>query len=211
MKYILDGEEYKVDIQRKNNKNIYVRIKEDLTIQVSARKFTTKKEIKALLDNNQDFLRKTIEKRKKEKIKKDKFLIFGEEYEVVVMPQFKNIKMVDKIIYTPDPAKLDKWLKKEIKRIFEDRVRINYVKFEEKIPYPEVKIRSMKTRWGVCNRKKRYITLNSNLIKETIDKLDYVIVHELSHFVHFDHSKKFWNTVEKYCPEYKLVRKELKD
>ena len=42
MKYILDGEEYKVDIQRKNNKNIYVRIKEDLTIQVSARKFTTK-------------------------------------------------------------------------------------------------------------------------------------------------------------------------
>ena len=211
MKYILDGEEYKVDIQRKNNKNIYVRIKEDLTIQVSARKFTTKKEIKALLDNNQDFLRKTIEKRKKEKIKKDKFLIFGEEYEVVVMPQFKNIKMVDKIIYTPDPAKLDKWLKKEIKRIFEDRVRINYVKFEEKIPYPEVKIRSMKTRWGVCNRKKRYITFNSNLIKETIDKLDYVIVHELSHFVHFDHSKDFWALVAKYCPKYKQIRNELRE
>ena len=211
MKYILDGEEYKVDIQRKNNKNIYVRIKEDLTIQVSARKFTTKKEIKTLLDNNQDFLRKTINKRKKEQIKNDKFLIFGEEYEIVVMPQFKNIKMVDKVIYTPDPTKLDKWLKKEIKRIFEDRVRINYVRFEEKIPYPEVKIRSMKTRWGVCNRKKRYITLNSNLIKETIDKLDYVIIHELSHFVHFDHSKDFWSLVAKYCPKYKQIRKDLRE
>ena len=43
MKYILDDIEYIVEIQRKNNKNIYVRINDDLTIQVSARKFTTKK------------------------------------------------------------------------------------------------------------------------------------------------------------------------
>jgi predicted metal-dependent hydrolase len=211
MKYNLDGVEYKVDIQRKNNKNIYVRIKEDLTIQVSARKFTTKKEIKSLLDNNQEFLRKTISKRKKEEGKKNQFLIFGEPYEIVVMPQFKNIKMVDKVIYTPDENKLDKWLKKEMKRIFEDRVRINYMRFTENIPYPEVKIRTMKTRWGVCNRKKRYITLNSNLIKESIDKLDYVIIHELSHFVHFDHSKEFWAVVAKYCPKYKQIRKDLRE
>lgn len=211
MKYNLDGVEYKVDIQRKNNKNIYVRIKEDLTIQVSARKFTTKKEIKSLLDNNQEFLRKTISKRKKENNKKNQFLIFGEPYEIVVMPQFKNIKMVDKVIYTPDENKLDKWLKKEMKRIFEDRVRINYIRFTENIPYPEVKIRTMKTRWGVCNRKKRYITLNSNLIKESIDKLDYVIIHELSHFVHFDHSKEFWAVVAKYCPKYKQIRKDLRE
>lgn len=211
MKYNLDGVEYKVDIQRKNNKNIYVRIKEDLTIQVSARKFTTKKEIKSLLDNNQEFLRKTISKRKKENNKKNQFLIFGEPYEIVVMPQFKNIKMVDKVIYTPDENKLDKWLKKEMKRIFEDRVRINYMRFTENIPYPEVKIRTMKTRWGVCNRKKRYITLNGNLIKESIDKLDYVIIHELSHFVHFDHSKEFWAVVAKYCPKYKQIRKDLRE
>ena len=211
MKYNLDGVEYKVDIQRKNNKNIYVRIKEDLTIQVSARKFTTKKEIKSLLDNNQEFLRKTISKRKKENNKKNQFLIFGEPYEIVVMPQFKNIKMVDKVIYTPDENKLDKWLKKEMKRIFEDRVRINYMRFTENIPYPEVKIRTMKTRWGVCNRKKRYITLNSNLIKESIDKLDYVIIHELSHFVHFDHSKEFWAVVAKYCPKYTQIRKDLRE
>lgn len=211
MKYNLDGIDYKVDIQRKNNKNIYVRITEDLVIQVSARKFTTKKEIKNLLDNNQEFLRKTILKRKKDNDKKNQFLIFGEPYEIVVMPQFKNIKMVDKVIYTPDENKLEKWLKKEMKRIFEDRVRLNYMKFTENIPYPEVKIRSMKTRWGVCNRKRRYITLNSNLIKESIDKLDYVIIHELSHFVHFDHSKEFWAVVAKYCPKYKQIRKDLRE
>ena len=69
----------------------------------------------------------------------------------------------------------------------------------------------MKTRWGVCNKRDNSVTLNTNLIKETIDKLDYVIIHELAHFVHFDHSKDFWNLVSKYCKEYKQIRKELKD
>ena len=74
-----------------------------------------------------------------------------------------------------------------------------------------LKIRKMKTRWGVCNKKTKTITLNSELMKYSIDKLDYVIVHELSHFIYFDHSKNFWKQVEKYCPCYKKIRKELKD
>ena len=69
----------------------------------------------------------------------------------------------------------------------------------------------MKTRWGVCNKRDTSITLNANLMKEKIECLDYVIVHELSHFVHFNHSKEFWNTVEKYCPYYKKIRKSLKE
>ena len=68
----------------------------------------------------------------------------------------------------------------------------------------------MKTRWGVCNRKNNSVTLNLELIKKDHKYLNYVIVHELSHFVHFDHSRLFWQTVSKYCPEYKIVRKELK-
>ena len=44
-----------------------------------------------------------------------------------------------------------------------------------------------------------------------ITKLDYVIVHELSHFIHFNHSKEFWNLVNKYCPRYKQIKKELKE
>ena len=69
----------------------------------------------------------------------------------------------------------------------------------------------MTTRWGVCNKKTKTITLNSELIKYSIDKLDYVIIHELSHFIHFNHSKEFWLLVSKYCPRYKEIRKELRD
>ena len=211
MKYILDNKEYDVEIIKKRNKKTYVRVKEDLTIHITTNFFATKKEIKNLLDNNHDFLRGAIEKRIKEREKENGFYIFGEKYDVIVMPQFKNIKMVDKVIYTPDATKLDAWLKKETRRIFEDRVRYNYQKFEESIPFPTVKIRKMKTRWGVCNKKREYITLNSNLIKETVDKLDYVIIHELSHFVHFNHSKKFWALVGKYCTKHKEIRKELRE
>lgn len=95
--------------------------------------------------------------------------------------------------------------------LFKERLILNYNKFEEDIPFPNLKIRNMKTRWGVCNKKSQTITLNSNLMKYDITKLDYVIIHELSHFIFFDHSSNFWNLVAKYCKNYKKVRKELRD
>ena len=86
-----------------------------------------------------------------------------------------------------------------------------YNKFEEKIPKPNLKIRTMKTRWGVCNRKSKTITLNTRLLEYDISCLDYVIVHELSHFIHPNHSSEFWNLVGKYYPKYKECRKMLKE
>ena len=61
------------------------------------------------------------------------------------------------------------------------------------------------------NKANHSITLNSHLIEYDIEKLDYVIIHELSHIIHFDHSKSFWQLVSKYCPNYKKIRKELKE
>ena len=83
--------------------------------------------------------------------------------------------------------------------------------FDEDIPFPKLKIRNMKTRWGVCNRRDNSVTLNSKLIHYSLNEIDYVIVHELSHFVHFDHSREFWNTVCKYMPDYKKAVKVLKE
>ena len=98
-----------------------------------------------------------------------------------------------------------------MKQLFKERLDYNYHLFEEEIPYPILKIRTMKTRWCVFNKRDNSVTLNSNLLRETIDKLDYVIIHELSHFVYFDHSKNFWKLVSKYCPEYKTIRQEMKE
>ena len=106
---------------------------------------------------------------------------------------------------------LDKWLINQMKEIFLKRLNYNYQLFNENIPYPKLKIRNMKTRWGVCNRSNFTVTLNSKLIRYSLEKLDYVIIHELSHFVHFNHSSAFWKIVSKYCPNYKMLRKQLNE
>ena len=69
----------------------------------------------------------------------------------------------------------------------------------------------MTSRLGVCNIKNKNITLNLELSKYNIEALDYVIVHELSHLIHPNHSKEFWILVSKYYPNYKQIRKYLKD
>ena len=69
----------------------------------------------------------------------------------------------------------------------------------------------MKTRWGVNHKLDDSITLNSKLIRYDTKIIDYVVIHELSHFVHFDHSRNFWKTVEKYMPDYKKAVRALKE
>ena len=86
-----------------------------------------------------------------------------------------------------------------------------YQLFEEKIPIPTLKIRKMTSRWGVCNTKTHHITLNLELIHLNIEYLDYVIVHELSHLIEPNHSRAFWNIVSKYYPNYKQIRKEMRE
>lgn len=211
MIYRLDDEDYEVEILKKGNKNTYVRVKENLTIQVTTNHFATKHDIRNLLDRNQDFLRKTLGKREIEKQKDDDFYFLGKKFDIVVVPILKGIELDGNKLYVPDKSLLDKWLKKQTLSIFEERLKYNYNLFEENIPYPHLRIRSMKTRWGVCNRKNLIVTINSKLIRETIDKIDYVIIHELSHLVHFNHSRDFWEVVEKYCPKYKRIRKDLRE
>ena len=99
--------------------------------------------------------------------------------------------------------------RKEINNIYQKRLDYWFNIFEENIPIPNLKIRKMTSRWGVCNIKNHNVTLNYNLINYDISCLDYVIVHELSHFVYPNHSKDFWLLVGKYYKNYKDIRKKL--
>lgn len=208
--YKLDGEKYNVEVVCKNNKNTYIKIKEDLTIYVTTNYLTTKRDIKYLLDREQDFLRKTLSKVKKRQDKDKEFYYLGEKYDIIIVP-FDDIDIESKKIYVSSQDKLDKWLKKQMRKVFEERLETCYKLFEEDIPYPKLKIRSMKTKWGVNHKLDSSITLNAKLIRYDISVIDYVIIHELSHFVHFDHSRAFWNTVSKYMPDYKKAVKVLKE
>lgn len=211
MKYEIDNEIYDVIIEKKNNKNLYIRVKEDLTILVTTNFLTTKKQVVDILNQNQDYLRKMIEKRKKE-IERTKYILYlGNKYDLVFSNLFDNVELDDKKIYAKDQAQFDKWYKKQMEKIFDEHYEMLYNLFEEEIPHFRMRIRQMKTRWGVCNVKSKTVTLNSRLIEYPLEALDYVIVHELSHLIHFNHSSSFWKLVEKYKPDYKRIRKELKE
>lgn len=73
----------------------------------------------------------------------------------------------------------------------------------------KITIKQIKYAWGSCSSKKN-ITLNLELIKYSQQAIRYVILHELCHLKYMNHSKDFWNLVEKYMPNYKQVKKEFK-
>lgn len=211
MIYNLDGIDYEVVIERRNNKHIYIRVKEDMKIHVSCSRLATKIMIKHILDDNISSLRKMVNHAVKEKEKEDKFFYLGKEYDIIFDSRVEKVFIDNNSIYTKDEKMLEKWLKEETLRVFDDRYVYVFNHYNEDIKSPILKIRNMKTRWGVYNRANHTITLNSKLIEFDVEKIDYVIIHELSHIKHFNHSKAFWDLVGKYCKNYKQIRKEMKD
>ena len=74
----------------------------------------------------------------------------------------------------------------------------------------KITVRGQKTRWGSCSSSGK-LSFNFKLMKFRKEVIDYVIIHELCHLKEMNHSQKFWKLVESYCPDYKSLRKELKN
>ena len=213
MEYKIDDKVYQVIIVKKRNKNTYIRVKEDMNIYVTTNYLATKSYIKRLLDSNYDYLKKMINQMCKKNEKQELFFYLGVSYDIIFISTISNVDIDydNKIIYAKDERMLNKWYNKIIKDTFTKHYIDIFNKFEEVKLIPKLRIRKMKTRWGVYNRVSHTVTLNSELIKYSSQALDYVIVHELSHVIFFDHSKNFWNLVSKYCSNYKSIKKELKE
>ena len=213
MEYVIDNKVYEVVIIKKRNKNTYIRVKDDMKIYVTTNYLTSKRYIKNLLDENYSYLVKMIKNMCKKNEKKDLFFYLGNSYDIIFVNDLKKVDVDSDnyVIYAKDLSQLNRWYNKVIKDTFIERFTYIYNIFDEVNIMPSLKIRKMKSRWGVYNRVKHSVTLNSELIKYNIRCLDYVIVHELSHVIHFDHSKCFWSLVSKYCNNYKNIKKELKE
>lgn len=102
---------------------------------------------------------------------------------------------------------IEDWFIAEAVRILAERSEI----LMEQVGVKPTKItfRSQKTRWGSCSSKGS-ISLNWKLIFAPLEVIDYVIIHEMCHMHHMDHSKKFWEKVSQFDPNYKENKKWLK-
>lgn len=205
--YQLEDASYPIEVIRKNNKNTYLRVKEGKII-VTTNYLTPSSTINKLIKDNTYFINKILLKENKKK-EDTSFKLFGINYDIVY--GFPNTEIEENKIYTKDEKSLNKYLSNYIRDIYKKRIDYYYNLFEENIPIPNLKIRRMTSRWGVCNIKNHNVTLNLELSKYDIEALDYVIVHELSHFIYLNHQKEFWHLVSKYYPNYKEVRKRLKN
>ncbi len=202
--------EIPLEIVRKKNKNIYFRFNNEGTLVVSCNRFVSEREVRTLIEQNKKSLLKMYEKYTNVLEKAQQFYYLGRPYTVVYNDDYQDVVIDDNWLYVKDAKRLEQWQKKECLRIFEERITQLLPNFS-KIPPFSLRIRKMKTRWGVNNVTKKIITLNSELLRKEVDLIDYVVVHELCHFYEANHSNRFWYQVSLRYPNYKEARKRLRD
>lgn len=200
-----------VEITKKiGTKNTYFRVKNDLKLHVSTNTLVSERQIKKMIIDNEDSIYNMFLKQQKKVDNNTGFYYLGRQYDVVNVLG-KEITLGENKVFVGKEANIEKWYLKQAKKLFSERLDYWYSVFIEDIPYPSLTIRKMTSRWGVCNSKLKRVTLNLELVKRDVCCLDYVIVHELSHFKEMNHSDKFWKVVEKNYPNYKKIRKIMKD
>lgn len=197
-------------IKKRTTKNTYMRVKEDGKIYVTTNSLITNKKIISILETHIKQLTSMADIQEKKKAYQEKFFYLGKEYRIILTND-KDVYIGTDKVFLGRTVDLTKWYKKQAEMLFQERLDYYYKCFSRKIPYPKLKIRTMKSRWGVCNTKEKTVTLNLELMKKKIVYLDYVVVHELSHLVVANHSESFWKVVEENYPNYKKIRKEIKD
>ncbi len=178
--------------KRKNIKHVYLRVLNPNLIQIKTNIYYTLYDAKDLIEKKIDWISNSISKLEEKSINEDEFLYLG------VRKKLEDFKIKN----------LDTFYKKEIVKYLPDLVDI-YSKRMNLIP-TSLKYRKNKRTWGSCNYKNG-LNFNILLMKFPIELMEYVIIHELAHIKHKNHSKKFWDLVEEFCPDYKQREKIFKN
>ena len=226
----VNGEKIYFYIQRKKVKNMNLRVTKDKEIIISipnrislnkAKDFV--KEKINWIKKQQSFYDTLIEKRENIEFKNGKKLyLIGKQYNINIIKDLKNnILLNNEIIelhikdkYSENTEYIrkiyEKFLKEYGQDIFAQYVsRYCNILKKYNIRFPEIKIRKMKAKWGYCMPKCKRIVFNLHLIKAPIECIEYVVLHELSHFKYPNHSKNFYNFIEQFMPNWKKYRNIL--
>ena len=200
--YKVNEKEYLVEVTHKRIRNIHYRFV-DGVFKVSCPYIVTKSSIVKGLDK---YAAKMVAKSAKPKpIGEDYIYLFGSK---VSLQESGEISFTngDKLVYK-DHADLDKKLHKMFLKILKDKV--SYYSTKMNVPLYKVSLRNMKTRFGSNSKNTKSVHFSYVLIHFSHPIIDSVVVHELAHILVYDHSKKFYDVVYKYCPDYDIYRKKL--
>jgi predicted metal-dependent hydrolase len=200
-------------IYKSNLKNSYISVNPQAKIVLKTPK-VSQIYIKNLLIEKEIWIRRQLLKAKENpQIKislEDEVLLFGDIYSIDIQEASELRKLLE-IKKTNSLNNISKCYDEFYKFYASEYLTKRLIFFSKimELDYREVKFRKMKSRWGSCSSL-RVITFNSELIKVKKELIDYVVVHELAHLVHMNHSKNFHALVDKYISNSKEIRKELK-
>lgn len=211
------------DIVKSNIKNVYIHIKNSKVI-VKAPKKMLDSQIAKIVESKRNWIYEKINKIQEQDYKNGDFIkVLGKDYILnidfskIAEPKIQ-LNEGQVLVQLPKNRK-----NKNNTEIIKELVSNLYMSIAEKevamqmalvtrivgIRPNKYRIKKIKTAWGTCTSNKN-ITINSELMKYDREVIQYVVLHEICHLKYMNHSKDFWNMVEKYMRNYKEVRSRLK-
>ena len=212
---ILDQQEIVYKIHYKRIKSCYLRVeKGEVVIRCSP--LFPQSEIEKLIRNHQEEILEQIKGYvPKYNYQEDGYVyLFNQKYQIVLKDMnIKKCAIHDRQIYVYSKniqATIEMFLKQELMNYLKERIDF-YLSTSFHHVFPEIQIKKMKRRWGACFYQKNRVCFNLVLAHIDYALIDYVIVHELCHFLEANHSKAFYHEIEKRMPDYKERERLLKD
>ena len=212
----------KYTVTKKKIKNFIIRIYPDLRIVVSVPLHASNKDVENFIQSKKEWIETTLKKieiakENKNNLKENIIRILSKKIEKkIIESDLERIRLTDTSIYIYskdiDNAKIEKklleWKVEKLKVILDEYLEKYTKLLNTNINYYQIK--KISSAWGIYHKKENYITFNFDLIEKDIKCIEYVVLHELCHIFYMNHQKDFWTLVEKYMPDYKIRRKNLK-
>ena len=219
---VLNGKRIEYELQRKDVKNINLRIKADRTIFLSANPHVSEQIIEDFIESKSGYILKALAHyeelakyapKPKQYIDGETFRILGHDRRLKVVEGNTNKVESDESYITltvKNPSDyvlkkktIDKWLMGICKDIVQSLCDAIYPKFQKYgIAYPTIRYRNMISRWGSCQPKRCVLTFNYALIEAPVSCIEYVVMHEFTHFLQPNHSRKFYQQLAMFMPDW---------
>jgi len=225
---IVESREISYILERKNVKNVNLRIRKDGSVYVSASRMVPCEEIDKFIRSKGTYVLNAIDRfhdlaqhepLPKQYASGETFYIQGRQLRLQVSQAKKDAVSSDGVyifLEVKDENDVEKkrrlvtrFLDEQCKTVFSEILDELYPLFEKYgVEKPALRIRDMKTCWGTCLTKKCIITLNKRLLAAPRNCIEYVVMHELCHLIHPNHSKHFYELLSALMPDWK-ERKQL--
>lgn len=211
----------KITIERKKIKNMYLKVKADGEITVSAHPVISLAQITQFIKSKQSWVeqkQKQIKQLPSHLLKEDEFLYFGKLLKWVQKIGPKDKTFIDGetlVVYAPVELSHEKvrqainnWLFKQLQVKIMSYYQCYWPFFQEQgFKSLEIKYRQMKSTWGVCRPSRGSVTFSKQLIHQPPEFIEYVVVHELCHLLQPNHSCHFYELVSILLPDWKAYAK----